>query len=154
MIMKKLILCLLLIVGVSFAGDINQKYSFKDFTHHKFVKVDPKEFNDTVIVGSCFYQEGDPDQKVFPDGMKGVTFKRCNLDNVLIPEGNTVDKDCTTKRIKVQNDLRDWILDKDNKPVEVMGKEIWESKGLSIDPAEIPATKLNDIKDIPKVVVK
>lgn len=117
---------------------INTKYSFKDFMGQDFSSVGPTEFNNSEIVGSCFYQEGDPEQEIFPVGMIGVTFKRCNLDNVKIPAGNTVESDCCHRCIKVQNDLEDWILDGTNNPVEPVAKKIFIRLGLSIDPADIP----------------
>ena len=122
---------------------INKKYSFKDFTAQSFASVDPSEFNNTEIVGSCFYQEAEPDTEVFPAGMVGVTFKRCNLDNVKIPPGNTVEGSCCHRKIKVQNDLEDWFLDTSLKPVEPMSKKKFIELGISTDPKDIPATKLD-----------
>lgn len=125
----------------------NEKYSFKDFMGHSFKDKKPKEFNDTELIGSCFYQEcvyDDPMvlKDIFPDGMKGVTFRRCNLDNVYIPAGNTVEPDCTHKKIKIQNDLEDWILDTTLKPVEPMSKNDFIRLGISIAPKDIPQTKM------------
>jgi len=145
--MKKIVIIIiaLLLCSTAWAAQ-NKKHSFKDFTHRKFVNVDAKEFNNSEIVGTCFYQEGDPDQDVFPAGMTGVTFKRCNLDNVKIPAGNFVVTEgwekCSTRSIKVQNDLEDWILDAENKPVEPVSKEFFIEKGISIDPKDIPAEGL------------
>ena len=69
-----------------------------------------------IVQGSCFAQER-PDTVVFPEDMTGVTFKNCNLDNCVIPAGNTV-IDCWQRRILVQPDGLDWIVDADNQPVE------------------------------------
>jgi len=118
---------------------INQKYSFKDFMGHNFSTANASEFNNTEIVGSCFYQENKPDAEIFPSGMTGVTFKRCNLDNVKVPAGNTVESDCCNRKIKVQNDLEDWVLDGTNSPVEPVAKKKFIRLGLSIDPTDIPA---------------
>jgi len=113
----------------------NKKYSFGDFTNQSFVNVSPSEFNNTDIVGSCFYQEHHPNSNIFPFGMIGVTFKRCNLDNVIVPVGNSMITEgwekCTNKKIMVQNDLEDWILDESLNPVTKM-----DGTG---DPQDIPA---------------
>lgn len=60
---------------------INEKYSFKDFTNQDFLDVDPSEFSGTEIVGSCFWQSKGK-RKIFPEGILGATFTRCNMDNV------------------------------------------------------------------------
>lgn len=87
----------------------------------------------TEIVGTCFYREspegepGDPRKVIFPPTMTGVTFTRCNLDNVEIPgfDGapggpNTVittgGAACLTRRIRVQADGKDWIVDINGNP--------------------------------------
>lgn len=136
----------------------NKKYSYGDFTHQSFVDEPAKDFNDTEIVGSCFYQESaydagslsptppDPRVVIFPASMRGVVFKRCNLDNVIMPAGNTVvatgAEPCCQRRIRVQNDLEDWALAADNKPLEPVAKKQFQRLGLSIDPKDIPAEKL------------
>jgi len=35
----------------------NTKYSFKDFLNKNFKDIPVEEFNNTEIIGSCFYQE-------------------------------------------------------------------------------------------------
>lgn len=122
---------------------INEKYSYKDFMGQDFASVNASEFNNTEIVGSCFYQEAEPETEIFPVGMVGVTFKRCNLDNVKIFPGNTVEGSCCHRKIKVQNDLNDWELDESLKPVEPIEKKKYIKLGISIDPKDIPATKLD-----------
>ena len=117
---------------------INEKYSFKDFSGRDFSNLDPKkEFDNTEIVGSCFYQENKPLSEIFPALMTGVTFKRCNLDNVKVPAGNTIITEdwekCCNKQIHVQNDLRDWEVDKDLKAVRPLHDD-----GGNVDPAKIP----------------
>ena len=126
---------------------VNEKYSFKAFPYHglSFKNVNVKEFNNTIIKGSCFYQEwveGDSNviKDIFPDGMKGVTFINCNLDNIYIPVGNTI-LGSSHKKIAVQNDLSDWILDNQLKPKIPMDKEQRLKAGISIDSKDIPNTK-------------
>lgn len=125
---------------------LNQKYSYKDFTDKSFTDIPAEEFNNSEVVGSCFYQQANSDTVIFPDYMIGVTFSRCNLDNVHIPSGNTVimagpDK-CCHRKIKVQNDLMDWILDDSLKPVEPAEKKLCVELGISTDPKDIPKKKM------------
>lgn len=131
--------------GVCYGEQINEKYSYKNFTNTVMTDADVNELNNTIIVGSCFYQENLPDRHIFPDNMTGVVFKRCNLDNVYIPSGNFVETEgankSTHKKIKVQNDLDDWILDGTLKPKEPMNKEQRLKSGVSIDPKDIPDKK-------------
>jgi hypothetical protein len=122
---------------------INEKYSYKDFMGQDFSSVSASELDNTEIVGSCFYQEGDPDAEIFPPSMTGVIFKRCNLDNVKVPAGNTIEGGCHRK-IKVQNDLEDWFLNGTNQPTEPMRKADYLRLGISIDPADIPTEKMDE----------
>ena len=119
---------------------INKKYSYKDFTHQDFTDVPASEFNNSEIVGSCFYQEGHPEyKKIYPDGMTGVVFcGRCNLDNVEIPPTCIIEAGCSHRRIKVQNDLEDWVVDGDGKPLEPVNKKHFVKCNLSTDPKDIP----------------
>ncbi len=134
---------------------INKKYSFKDFMHKKFLDVDASEFNNTEIKGSCFYQESlwnadslsnspkDPRVDVFPAGMTGVTFTRCNLDNCKIPSGNIIGERNSNRKIRVQNDNEDWVLnDFDNKPKEPISIKRFQEENKSINPKDIPGEKI------------
>lgn len=132
----------------------NINYSHGDFLGQTFLDVDPSEFSNSTIVGSCFYQEsswdvgslGDsaksPLVAVFPVGVVNVEFKRCNLDNVIIPTGSTVDSECTNRKVRIQNDNEDWELAAiDNKPVEPLSKKRLIRDGDSVDPRDIPTTR-------------
>jgi len=116
----------------------NEKYSYKDFTNKLLDKTDAAEWNDTEVVGSCFHQNT-PKTVVFPVGISGVKFIKCNLDNVVIPEDCTVEGG-TNKLISTQNDGADWFVDDNLAPIEPMNKAEYIKLGLSIDPAAIPAT--------------
>jgi hypothetical protein len=135
----------------------NEKYSFKDFKDQDLSGLDPSEFNGKGdVVGLCICQEfihGEAiptsgGRKVFPPGMAGVTFKRCNLDNVELPAGNFVVAadgiNSTQKTIQQQNDLEDWEMEyKDGVWVAkqpIMIKQFLEY-GISTDPADIPVVK-------------
>lgn len=146
-------LILFLLVGFNVqAKPINEKYSNKGFPYHNvsFKDRPASEFNDTIIRGSCFYQEwieGDDEvvKDIFPDGMVGVHFTGCNLDNIYIPVGNTIDTTTVNRvlnrKLQVQNDWSLWILDNDLKPKEPLNKEERLEKGISIEPESIPTKK-------------
>lgn len=109
-------------------------YSFKDFTGQ--ILKDKTDMSNQIITGSCFSQET-PNTHVFPDDMTGTTFIDCNLDNVYIPQGNTV-QGGRRKRFSVQNDLRDWIIDENDNPIEPVSKKYWEMEGYPVTPDCIP----------------
>jgi len=123
---------------------INQKYSFKDFTGQTFTGVGPAEFSNSEIKGSCFYQENEPDKIIFPAGMTGVVFQRCNLDNVLVLPVSTMDDRCSNRRIMVQNDRQDWVVDVAKKPVEPLSLKFHAELDLSPDPVDIPADLIRE----------
>ena len=123
--------------------------------NQKFTDIEASEFDNTEIVGSCFYQESEwdsdslavtpknPNVDVFPANMTGVTFKRCNLDNCKIPTGNALGERNAHQKIRVMNDNEDWVLnDSDNKPLEPLNKKQFIQDGKSIDPKDIPAVKV------------
>jgi len=136
---------------------ISEKYSFRDFTGQSLADADDLTPG-TIIRGSCFYQEGRPDAHIFPEKMTGVTFERCNLDNVFIPPGNILAEQagipCTNKQILVQNDLRDWQIDAEGTPVEVMGKTFWEAQGVSVHCDDIlkPLQSIEQLYQIAEVL--
>lgn len=148
--MKKLLFITILIPSLLMAQELNKKYSNQAYPYHglSFKSVKAEEFNNTLIKSSCFYQEwrkGDEEvvKDIFPDGMTGVVFKNCNLDNVYVPLGNTM-IECTNKKVKVQNDWDDWILDESLNPVEPINKEVRQEYGVSIDPNDIPSKELTE----------
>lgn len=133
---------------------VNKKYSFADFTGQSFLDVDPAEFSDSEIVGSCFAQEApylpdashasasghaDPRVLIFPPGVENLTLTRCNLDNVNI-RGYSV-KGGTNRKIRIMNDLEDWVLDADNRPAEPMNKKQRIRAGANVNPLGIPNIK-------------
>lgn len=119
---------------------MNEKYSYKDFSDKEFTKEDPVEFNDSEIIGSCFYDE--KIREVFPKDVRGLILTKCNLDNVILPNGVTVNGGCH-RMIQVQNDLEDWIVDEENKPIEPVEKARLIRVGLSVDPKDLPVEKLD-----------
>jgi hypothetical protein len=107
----------------------------------------------TEIIGACFAREsylgepGDPMREIFPASMTGVIFKRCNLDNCVIPAGNILMEwqgiPCTNRRIRMQNDLEDWIVNQQGKPQEPVALKKFLRLGLSVDPKDIPNQPLD-----------
>lgn len=145
-----------MIVTIScYAGDWNVKYSFKSFNEMSFKDVPVEEFNNTTIKGSCFFQAFPLESKkepvdIFPDGMTGVTFIACNLDNVWIPPGNTL-IDCTNKWIVLKNDGYNWEKDKSTKkPKKPVADFFYDKNGWSKNPKDIPS-EWNPKEDISQV---
>lgn len=124
--------------GVKFTYD--DKYSLKDYADKTLL--DAKDLEGMVIYGSCFSKEI-PDTKVFPDKIKKLTFYNCNLDNVYIKTGWSV-VGGSRRRYKSQNDLCDWIVDKNNLPIEPLDKEKYVELGVSILPENIPQAKMSE----------
>lgn len=127
----------------------NKKYSFQDFTNEKFFETD--DLDGSVIIGSCFYQdvegrEGDPRTEIFPSNMVGVTFIECNLDNVYIPQGNTIDSTCSSRRVKRMYDGRLWILNAVLTPVEPLHKIRLRQIGANINPKKLSKIPLYSSK--------
>lgn len=127
---------------------MNEIYSYKDFTGQDLSEERVADFNNSTIVGSCFAQEvplghaGSPMKDTFPPTMTGVTFEKCNLDNCVIPVGNTVEVTSINRKIQIQNDLEDWFLDGSNNPTSPISKPEFERLGISTDPADIPTEPL------------
>jgi hypothetical protein len=90
----------------------DDEFSLKNFSGQSF----EKDLSGLTIFTSNFAQEI-PDTQVFSPKMTGATFVNCNLDNVLIPPGNTVIGG-TQRRYQAQSDGQDWIVDANNVPTE------------------------------------
>lgn len=123
---------------------MNEKYSYKDFSGQSFIEIDPFEFNNSEIIGSCFaIRDWDKTKNnVFPVGMTGVTFKKCNLTNVIIPPGNILTDKSVNERILWQNDGEDWIVDVNGNPLSPWKAYRFDKYNLSKDPNDIPAEKV------------
>jgi hypothetical protein len=120
---------------------ISEKHSFKDYTGLSLKGYDKSDFTNQTIKGTCFSQEK-TDSDIFPDGTANVTFIRCNLDNVVLPSGSTIDGETINRRIKVQNDLMDWEVDEQDNPIRPADPVSFDKVGLSKKPVDIPSTKL------------
>ena len=124
--------------------NLNDDYSFKDFTGRSNLEVSG------IIYGSCFSQEI-PDNHIFPDNMTGVTFIKCNLDNVFIPAGNTI-IDCSQRIFFVQNDKNDWLINELNLPIMPVNHKYFTKFGLPMPlPEDIPIVKAEEPIDLIKV---
>lgn len=136
--------------------DYDEDLSFKDFTNREFISRPEYKLDNKVIYASCFSQEI-PDSDIFGK-IFGVVFINCNLDNVIIPEGNPM-IDCSHRRFLVQNDGNDWEVDGENEPVTPLGAKIFTKLGLQIpNPSEIPSNKVDrridwvEVKNYQKIV--
>lgn len=112
-----------------------------------------KDLNGKIIYNSVFSREIHEGTTsfydIFPSDMQGAIFICSHLDNIIIPQGNTVINEidgtgCGSRKFyKVQNDGEDWIIDIDTKkPVEPILKEKFIEYGISVKPADIPKKKL------------
>ena len=115
------------------------KYDYGDYLQQQFTEEPAKDF-DGEIVGSCF-QQAEPDTDVFPADAK-ATFVRCNLNNCTIPKGCTVGESSINHQHREQNDLEQWVLDKDGKPTTPLHEKAFDKFGLSKDPKDIPVEKV------------
>ena len=108
----KIFICLMFISVFCFAEG---EYDYKDYTNKNLLSENSESLQNITIVGSCFYQVEGPKTVIFPAGADNITFKNCNLDNVLLPSNSTL-IDCTNKNI-IEIDEEDWIVDDDLNPI-------------------------------------
>lgn len=80
---------------------------------------DRTDMDNLEIEGLCLSQER-LDSNVLPPNLTGVTFYYCNLDNVLIPPGNTL-VNCSNRRYMPMDDGYDWEVDENNQPIKILG---------------------------------
>lgn len=121
--------------------ETDDELSGRDFTGWDFNDRPEYDFSNKVIYASVFSNET-PRSLIFPSKTSGVTFLHCNLDNVELPDAS-VAVNCSTKSFEVQNDLRDWEIEPlTDVPIKVLNEKYWVSKGISVDPADIPAQKV------------
>lgn len=89
---------------------LNKLHSFKDYLNQSLKHLPAEEFNNSTIRGSCFYQEityGNvlpiDGVDIFPDGVTGLILDGCNVDNVYIKPGITVNgsSDIQTSQRKI-----------------------------------------------------
>lgn len=92
------------------------EFSGRDFTCQTLLN---SNLNGRVIYGSCFSQEI-PDTEVFSSGLV-ATFLNCNLDNVKVPVGCTV-QNCSQRRFMAQSDGLDWFVDENNNPISLKSR--------------------------------
>jgi len=118
--------------------------SFQNFTQRCLIT---RDFNNKIVYASCFSQDN-PDTVVFNSDTIGTIFVNCNLDNVLIPVGVII-RGGSQRRYKVQNDGNDWIVSKQDKPLEPINAKQFIKRGLPIpDPKDIPLVKVEKAIDL------
>ena len=82
---------------------IDDSVSFKSWVNEQ-----PPDLSGKIVYASSFYHEKPANPL---DGMTGMTFINCNLDNCIIPSGVTL-IDCSNRKFAVNpEDGKDWILD-------------------------------------------
>lgn len=118
-----------------------EKLSHKDFMNQSFLMDESADWSNKTIVGTNLYQEIIGEFKgrinVLPDGVENLVLERCNLDNVLIPEGVTVIGG-SNRVVLVQTDAEDWECDDDGNPIRPVNWKKYEKLGASTDPADLP----------------
>lgn len=104
-------------------------YSNRDLTGFN---LSAENMDGMTIENSCL------SDATLPPTLTGTTFIDCNMDNVTVPEGNTLIR-CSNRMIAVQNDGEDWVLDPiTREPIEPVNKKYLEMIGANTDPALIP----------------
>lgn len=97
---------------------INEKYSNKDYTN--YLKNNPlndlTDANGTEIYNSCFYREGYPFSDMSKMGLSNITFRDCNLDNVIVSDDCTM-INCSNRFIRANNG-EDWLCNSEGVFVE------------------------------------
>ena len=81
-------------------------YSDKDCTGWDLS--DRTDMSGIIIHGLCLSNET-PNAATLPPDLTGTTFLSCNLDNVFIPDGNTL-INSSNRLFQVQADGQDWIV--------------------------------------------
>ena len=110
-------------------------YSNRDLTGFN---LSTENMDGMTIENSCL------SDATLPPTLTGATFIDCNMDNVIVPEGNTMIR-CSNRTIRLQNDGDDWVCDPVTlEPIEPVNKKSREMQGLNIDPALIPEEPQNE----------
>lgn len=89
--------------------EINEKYSYKDFSGQILINEPAGDFSNSEIIGANFFQCNQPRKNVFPSGSENIEFIDCNLDNCVLPSNSTLTRS-TNLQIKVI-DGEDCIVD-------------------------------------------
>lgn len=119
--------------------DCDDTWSLKNFSNRPV----PDLPDGIVVYSTAFYHE--TDYAPFRADLKGVTFVKCNLDNAIVPRGNTIIQ-CSQKRFRCQNDGCDWEIDDDDKPVRLVcgDKPFVKFEVTPPAPVEIPEKKAEE----------
>lgn len=140
------ILCSFLLTLLLVISCYSSEWDYRDLRSFIFRDIPLNRLNNLTITGSNFYREGTPKTRIFPAGMVGVTFVNCNLDNILIPTGNFL-QNSSNRQIKSQNDLKDWVLDRNNSPIEPTLLYACMDYSANLNPDNIPIerSQVNEI---------
>lgn len=103
----------------------SETHSHRDYTVVDLRNTKPEDWSGQTIVGTQFGREkpkGHPKGKpvkVSPEAAHSIVFVRCCLDNAEVPPGSSL-VESTTRNFEVQSDGRDWIVDRDGKPLVLL----------------------------------
>lgn len=109
--------------------------------------MDPREWEQGVVVGTCLSHEGAEPADVLPADV-AITFARCNLDNVVLHDAHKMGStasgggvSCSHNRVHVDKDGQDWICrwkDSGGKlagsPVQLVDRDGAQRAGRNTDP--------------------
>lgn len=120
--------------------EYNDDYSFCDFSNQDLAHF--PDLKDITIYSSQFYWEK-PNSIPFAEYSTGITFVKCNLDNVIVPPRSILISS-SNRKFKNQNDGEDWFLDDNGSPMFPINRQLYISLGLSINPLDIPARPMGE----------
>ena len=117
----------------------NLKIGDKLYVYWDLLSLSPDEFSNMKLVQFSNYKEGAERVQGLPAGVVNVVFEDCNIDNMIIPEGCSISRTTTNKKLEAQNDNEDWDMDK----LKPLRESEYIELGLSTD--------FNDLPDSPIV---
>jgi len=116
---------------------LNGAYSYRSFETQTLLGVDPAELSGTIIRGSG-WSFSEPFTAVFPEGTTGIEFQACRLDNIAIPDGSTMDADCSNYQYQAGGNGGGYLIADPETVPETVKQEVDENG--------MPAYALTDLR--------